>query len=103
MKIYFDGVLQYEDNHWFQVAKLVVPSNIKVLGIECQNMGGPKGVLASATDGMVTDRNWECSSNENLKIIDGTQGSWSKPDFIDSMGDFSSSISFGSNNGSNKR
>ena len=105
MKIYFDGVQVSADNgqdriqadHWIwkKVTKLDIPSTTKVIGIECQNWDGPKGILASTTDGIVTNKNWLCSSNEQYKSINGIEGVWSRPDYISS--NFKAAIGFGFN------
>ena len=85
LKIYFDGDLQYEESAsdpWDKEIELKIPRGTKVLGLECKDTGGGKGILASTSDGMVTDGNWLCSSNQNL---DG----WAEPGFEDTNGDFS--------------
>ena len=89
MKVYFDEVLQYQDNAdpnanpyaWSITTELVIPRGTKVLGIECQDQGGSKGILASTTDGQMTDESWSCSSNQNLR-------GWAEPGFTDTDGDF---------------
>ena len=85
LKIYFDGDLQYEESAsdpWDKEIELKIPRGTKVLGLVCKGTGGSKGILASTSDGMVTDGNWLCSSNQNL---DG----WAEPGFEDTNGDFS--------------
>ena len=91
MKIYFDGIVALsEDNDWTITTKIVIPSGTKVVGIQCKDLGGYKGILASSPSGMVTDEGWQCSANENLV-------GWSDPGFIDASGDFSSPTSYGVN------
>eukprot|EP00092_Neocalanus_flemingeri_P066723 GFUD01081324.1.p1 GENE.GFUD01081324.1~~GFUD01081324.1.p1 ORF type:complete len:513 (+),score=54.68 GFUD01081324.1:23-1540(+) len=94
MRIYFDGVLQFQDAdwpatdiyQWTRTTELVIPSVTKVLGIECQNIKVPEGnywgILASTEDGVVTDESWSCTSNQNLV-------GWAELEFEDTEGDFS--------------
>ena len=99
MKVYFDGVIQFQDNNWsgmsqqWQATKeLMIPTATKVLGIECADFGGNNGILASSADGLVTDGSWLCSTNQNLE-------GWAQPGFVDTGGDFSAASTSASNLG----
>ena len=96
-KLYF-GKLQHQDDPdpgaipytWSKTTELVIPRGVQVLGIECLNQGLQKGILASTSDGLLTDGNWMCSGNQNLE-------GWAEPGFIDANGDFSAAINFSTN------
>ena len=83
MKIYFDGVLQYEDTepNLGATTELVIPWGTEVVAIESRSQGEAKGILASLSDGRITDDTWTCSSNENLV-------GWEEPQFEGANGDF---------------
>eukprot|EP00092_Neocalanus_flemingeri_P077113 GFUD01095713.1.p1 GENE.GFUD01095713.1~~GFUD01095713.1.p1 ORF type:complete len:167 (+),score=33.54 GFUD01095713.1:88-588(+) len=93
LMIYFDGVLQFEDEgwpgtdtyQWTSATELVIPSGTKVLGIECKDLGGNMGILASTSDGLVTNGKWQCSHNDKLV-------GWAEPGFEDSAEDFSEAL-----------
>ena len=86
MKVYFDGVLQYDENGmadtWKLISELKIPSGTRVLGIECINHSQFGGIVASTTDGLVTDETWLCSNNHELE-------GWAEPEFVDTHGNFS--------------
>ena len=74
MRIFFDGKLVYEDdnygtasNEWRSPMKLEIPSETDIIGISCQNNGlGPnKGIIASTSDGKVTNKQWLCTSKQS--------------------------------------
>lgn len=66
MKVYFDGVRQAAPsaglNNWPQSTTFRLPAGTKVVGIECDDVGVVGGILASFSNGMVTDDTWQCSS-----------------------------------------
>ena len=97
MKVFLDGVLAFQDENygedkyqWRITTELLIPSGTKVLGIECLNAGGAKGIVASSANGMISDGSWECSTNPDLK-------GWSEPGFEDTNGDFAPPVNFGTN------
>ena len=66
MSIFFDGKLVYkEDNkaRWEVTKRFEIPATTKVLGISCLNIHSEKGIIASISDGRVTDTSWECTSD----------------------------------------
>ena len=97
MRIYFDGVLQFQDSdwgtdtyQWVRTTELFIPYGTQVLGIECLDFGGARGILASTADGMLTDTSWVCTNNQALGGSAETGlGIWAEPDFEDTNGDFS--------------
>ena len=74
MRIYFDDQLVFEHENygtptgqWRKASVLDIPSETQIIGISCQNNGlGPhKGILASTSNGIVTDKNWICTSKKS--------------------------------------
>ena len=97
MKVYIDGVLHYEDKdkkdgmQWLKTKEVKIPSGTQVLGIECLELADtPRGILATTSDGVLTDGSWSCSANQKLK-------GWAKPGFKDTQGDFSAANQQGHN------
>jgi len=77
MKVYFDGVLQSETagmRNWPVTSYLNIPTNTRVLAIECKNLGAQEGILASTTTGLKTDASWLCSK---IQV-----GGWTLPNFV---------------------
>ena len=70
MKVYFDGILQEQDDamaDWTKTSKLTIPPQTQVLTIECKDFGAQEGILASTEDGLVTGTSWQCSD----QLVDG--------------------------------
>ena len=64
MKVYFDGILQEQDDamaDWAKTSELTIPAGTQVLAIECKDLGSQEGILASTNDGLVTNLDWRCS------------------------------------------
>ena len=92
MKVYFDGELQPETaamKDWGAVSHLSIPAGTRVLAIECKDVGGVKGILASTSTGLKTDSSWRCSS----EVIEG----WTQPDFVFPPDTFPSANTLGNN------
>merc|ERR1711915_743526 len=61
-------MLVYEEDNkarWEVTKKFEIPATAKVLGISCSNIHSQKGIIASISDGRVTDTSWECTSDRN--------------------------------------
>ena len=74
MKVYFDGVQVYEDPQvpqpypysWATTTVLFVPSDVRTLSIGCLNfVVGSHGIIASTSDGLMTDGIWKCTANQS--------------------------------------
>ena len=99
MRIYFDGELVFEDAffgidkrpyQWSLTTVLNIPDAVENIGLSCLNHGGPKGILASITNGIETSTSsWECTTEKS--------NSWAKPD---SEAQFLQPRSFGTNGAS---
>jgi len=92
MKVYFDGELQPETDamkHWERVSQLSIPAETRVLAIECKNVVGEAGILASTSTGLKTDSSWRCSS----EVIEG----WTQPDFVIAPDTFATANTLGDN------
>ena len=77
MKVYFDGEEQLQTpamRKHNEISQLSIPLGTSVVAIECQNLGGGYGILASTSTGLKTDTSWRCSS----KMIED----WTKPSFV---------------------
>ena len=48
-----------ESGNWLATKHVVVPGGTKVLGIKCHDAGFLAGIIASFSDGMVTDASWK--------------------------------------------
>ena len=77
MEFYLDGAKITDDamKTWNSVSTITYPLNTRVIAIYGRNTGGPKGILASTTTGIVTDGSWRCSN----ELMDG----WMNPGFDD--------------------
>ena len=92
MKVYFDGELQPETaamKNWGQTSQLSIPAGTRVLAIECKDVGGEGGILASTSTGLKTDSSWRCSS----EVIEG----WTQPGFVFPPDTFASANTLGDN------
>ena len=92
MKVYFDGELQEQDDamgDWEKTAELTIPAGTRVVAIECEDLGGPEGILASTTTGMKTGPSWRCAN----QLVEG----WTQPDFVSPPDVFSSPNILGNN------
>ena len=80
MAIYLDGV-NINDNAMMvadHASVISFPLNThSVIAIYTRNTGGPKGIMASTTTGLVSDGSWRCSD----KWVAG----WMNPDFDDTV------------------
>ena len=76
MKVFLDGV-EYHDPAtmltWVTTSTLTVPSGTRVLAIECDAESWVGGILASLSNGQVTDHTWKCSAVY--------EPGWTEPDF----------------------
>ena len=70
MRIYFDGNLVFEDEsyetdtyQWSITTNLNIPIGTEVIGISCLDFGVSKGIIASTSNGLVTDNSWLCTSD----------------------------------------
>ena len=98
MKIFFDGKLAFEDTHygkllssrpwqWEVQTAIEIPENTKTIGIECQDAGVAKGIIASTSDGVVSNTlSWMCTPKQSVD--------WAKPG---SLAPFYYPQSFGKN------
>ena len=78
--IYLDGELKATTAYHTQTATILISEENSVVGIKCQNTGGPYGIRGEVIDPsgnvvMVTDKSWKCSN----KLQDG----WSTAGFIE--------------------
>ena len=94
MKVYFDGEEQSQTpamKKHNEISQLSIPAGTRVVAIECQNLGGGYGILASTSTGLKTDTFWRCSS----KMIED----WTKPSFVYPPETFASPKILGNNDG----
>lgn len=78
-----DGVIFAEkENSWTTPASFTLPGKIGVVVIEAKNVGSVGAILASFSNGVVTDESWECT-NDNSK----NTSNWPK------------AVTYGNNNG----
>ena len=80
MTVFVDGVEQKAEGltQWHKESKIPVPSNFKVIGIKCVDVGVIPGILASVHDGagddiLVTDESWTCTQE--------AEKGWAEPGF----------------------
>ena len=73
MKVYVDGVEQSYDpatlNNLSEESTFEIPTSFQMIGIQCTNLWGDYGILASVKDTegndiLVTDQTWRCSKDE---------------------------------------
>ena len=82
LTVYADGdVVIVENSFWENAEEAVVPIDTVVLGIKCKDNGGLFGIVASLSNGIITDDSWSCSST----FVTG----WNLPDFDDKKSPFS--------------
>jgi len=84
MTVYVDGSVLIEPVYdlysWRTPNTATIPFGTKVIGIECKDKSFDYGIVASLSNGVVTDENWLCSS----KLVTG----WNLPGFVDKNADF---------------
>merc|ERR1711915_44825 len=93
MRIYFGGRLIFEDANygrdtlqWSRTTSLKIPTGTKAIGISCLDAGVAKGIIASTSNGLRTDNNWLCTS-QNVR-------DWAMPN---STAHFQNSVTMGRN------
>ena len=95
MTVFVDGVEQKAEglDNWRQESQIPVPSNFKVIGIQCVDHGVIPGILASLHDEngdkvLVTDESWTCSQegNEGWAEPGFDSGAWEGGDIIGKNG-----------------
>ena len=65
IEVWIDGASQGTHSGWQSPMTVTLPDNPGVLAFKAHNSGGPAGVLASLTNGMVTEaREWRCTTSE---------------------------------------
>ena len=81
MRIFFDGSLAFEDERygiyaepwaWMITTEIEIPPGTKTIGISCLNGGFVKGIIASTSDGKVTDKTWQCTSDQSENWLDSS-------------------------------
>ena len=60
--VYADGTAIGSHSGWTSGLSLQVPGQTIVLGFKLQNAGGPASVIASLSNGVVTDGSWKCTN-----------------------------------------
>ena len=63
IEIFADG-LRLGEHHGWSTATFSLPGNTSVLAFNARNSGGPGAVLASLSNGIVTDDTWLCSVDD---------------------------------------
>ena len=63
IEIFADG-LRLGEHHGWSVATFSLPADTSVLAFNARNSGGPGVVLASLSNGIVTDDTWLCSVDD---------------------------------------
>merc|ERR1711962_1584226 len=78
MEVFLDGVkyMDAEMKEWKNTSKVSIPPHTDVIAIYGKNTGGPEGIIASTSTGIVTDGSWKCSSVK--------EDNWMMPNFDDS-------------------
>ena len=95
MTVFVDGVQQAAEGleNWPAESQISVPSNFKVIGIQCLDYGVIPGILASLHDEngdevLVTDKSWTCSQKqeEGWTAPGFDSGTWEEGDVIGQHG-----------------
>ena len=95
MTVFVDGVQQAAEglDNWPAESQISVPSNFKVIGIQCLDYGVIPGILASLHDEngdevLVTDKSWTCSQKqeEGWTAPGFDSGTWEEGDVIGQHG-----------------
>ena len=78
LTFYADGQALIDDTTpgygvWDKIHHVDIPVGTRVYGIRCVNAGGPGGIVASFSDGTVTDGRWRYGQ-EGLKLKSGCMG-----------------------------
>eukprot|EP00918_Siedleckia_nematoides_P001726 GHVU01004102.1.p1 GENE.GHVU01004102.1~~GHVU01004102.1.p1 ORF type:complete len:285 (+),score=9.68 GHVU01004102.1:113-967(+) len=64
VSVYIDGQATpiVQNYNWQQVSSVQIPGNTKVVAIQCRDKARVKvGIIASLSNGVVTDNSWQCS------------------------------------------
>ena len=49
------------ETDWWETERFILPGDTKVVTIKGDNSGGPGAILASFSNGVVTDGTWQCA------------------------------------------
>jgi len=84
MEVFLDGV-KYTDaamKDWTKTSEVSIPPHTEVIAIYGKDLGGPRGIVASTTTGIVTDGSWKCSSvkEDNWMMSDFDDSDWKSAD-----------------------
>ena len=93
MKVYVDGVLQNlpvsEADDWMTTSSISVSDSTQVIGIECHDLHDQPGILASVSNGFLTDASWYCSPV--------FEAGWADPSFAANSGNWQVATTMGRN------
>ena len=93
MKVYVDGFLQTlpasEADDWNKTSAISVSDSTQVIGIACYDYGVKPGILASVSNGLLTDASWSCSS-----VL---EAGWEDPSFVANSGNWQVATTMGRN------
>ena len=62
MKVFADGVHLGSNNNWKETTHVTIPADTGVITIECYDHGVAGGIIASGSNGLVTDASWKCGT-----------------------------------------
>ena len=62
MKVFADGVLLASNNNWMETTDVTIPGDTAVITIECIEEHVVAGIIASGSNGLVTDSSWKCGT-----------------------------------------
>jgi len=77
--LYVDGfgvTSPHNDADWRKTSSTLLPAGTRSVAVSCQDLHHQEGILASTTNGALTDSSWKCSSS--------SPNGWEQPDFDDS-------------------
>lgn len=74
--IYVDGQLVGNTTDWTHTWTYDIADDVKIIAVNCQNIGNWGGLIASFDNGLTSDNTWRCSSNN--------EAGWYDEDFDDS-------------------
>merc|ERR1719187_630668 len=62
MKVFADGVLLASNNNWRETTDVTIPGDTAVITIESIEEHVVAGIIASGSNGLVTDSSWKCGT-----------------------------------------
>ena len=81
LQVYVDGRLVMEEEEGMDLLQTDLPGTPELVAVSCDMTKDPKGLIAVASNGLMTDFSWKCSSrySVNWASLDFDDSAWVNP------------------------